>query len=201
VLYFNPITMNHTRPPQSAISATRRTDWYWITAITLAVLLLDGATKVWAVKRLMGKAPIVIIDGFFQFTYGENTGIAFGLLQDTGMLLMFLAPLAFLILIYFIFTLFVESEMDFWYRLLFGLLIGGAIGNIINRFFLGYVIDFIDVFIPVPFYGLYHWPTFNIADSALCVGEAILFYKILFCAPKSQKKEQKTENTELPKEN
>lgn len=175
-------------PPQETPGATRR-DLLWIAGIAIIVLLADFVTKVWAVFCLKGERPIVLIDGLFQFAYGENTGIAFGMLQDTGILLHIVAPLAFMILIYYVYKTFAEEPLDLWFRLLFGLLIGGALGNILNRLYSGYVVDFIDVFIPIPFLGFtYHWPTFNIADSALTVGEVILFWKILFCGALTQEK-------------
>jgi signal peptidase II len=156
-----------------------RSDYLWIGSIALAVFLFDLATKYWAAVRLKGRMPIVLIEDVFQFAYGENTGIAFGLFQDQGYLLHILTPIAFIILIYYVYKYFVDSRMDVWFRILFGLLIGGALGNILNRLYLGYVIDFIDVYIHTPWF-VYHWPTFNIADSALTVGEVILIAKILF---------------------
>lgn len=160
-------------PSISSHTATRK-DLYWILSIAGLIFLFDLVTKIWVVWRLKDRPPIDIIPGVFRFAYGENTGIAFGLLTNQGGLLHFLSPIAFVILLVILYKMFAQNAMDFWFRLIFGLLIGGALGNIINRLYCGYVVDFIDVFI-----GTYNWPTFNIADSALTVGEAILITKII----------------------
>ena len=67
----------------------------------------------------------------------ENTGIAFGMFQQNHGVLRFVSPLAFAALIYFVYKFFAENRMDLWFRLLFGLLIGGALGNILNRMYIG----------------------------------------------------------------
>ncbi|MBN2329862.1 MAG: signal peptidase II [Candidatus Omnitrophica bacterium] len=166
-------TKTDPSPPSSYSRASRR-DIVWILGIAVFTFIFDLVTKIWAVRRLEGQPPIDIIPGVFRFAYGENTGIAFGLFQDHGGLLHILSPLAFIILLVILYKMFAEYSMDVWYRIIFGLLIGGALGNILNRLYCGYVVDFIDVFI-----GTYNWPTFNIADSALTVGEVILVAKIL----------------------
>lgn len=171
--------MNTEQPPLVTHRASTR-DWLWIGVIALAVFLFDQLTKVWAVATLKGQPPLVVIQNYFYFGYSENTGIAFGLFQDHSGWLHVVVPLAFLILLYLIYKHFAESHIDIWYLIIFGFLIGGACGNIFDRLMYGYVVDFIDVFIPVPFYGVYHWPTFNIADSALTVGQVLLIAKLLF---------------------
>ncbi len=166
--------MTKIESTSSAPRPTTRRDLYWIAGIGTTVFILDLITKIWAVNRLQHQTPIDIIPGVFRFAYGENTGIAFGLFQNHGGLLHILSPLAFVVLLVILYRMFAQNAMDFWYRLIFGLLAGGALGNILNRLYLGYVIDFIDVFI-----GTYNWPTFNMADSALTTGEIILIGKIL----------------------
>jgi len=162
-----------TNAPSLSHTATRK-DLNWILGIAFFVLLFDYATKIWAVGRLKDQPPLDIIPGVFRFAYGENTGIAFGMLTNQGGLLLFLSPIAFVVLLVILYKMFAQNAMDAWFRLIFGLLIGGALGNITNRLYCGYVVDFIDVFI-----GSYNWPTFNIADSALTVGEVILISKII----------------------
>ncbi len=150
-------------------------DLLWISGIALIVFILDLLTKIWAVSALRSAPPIDIIPGFLRLAYGENTGIAFGLFQNQGYILHILTPLAFIALIVIVYKQFAQMEMGLVYRLIFGLLFGGAMGNILNRLYCGYVIDFIDAYI-----GSYQWPTFNLADSALTVGEVILVYQLLF---------------------
>jgi len=133
--------------------------------VILAVLGLDLATKEWARSTLPGSS-IPILPGFFTLAYGENTGIAFGLFQGQGRLLTFFSPLALLVL---------GSALG-WHvyqagrystACVCGLIIGGAMGNVWSRLTDGYVVDFLDFHI-----GTWHWPTFNVADSALCCGVA-----------------------------
>ncbi|MBI1388806.1 MAG: signal peptidase II [bacterium] len=160
-----------------AASPTRSawSDLIWVFALANGVFIIDQAAKYWAVVTLKNQPAITIIPGVFYFAYGENTGIAFGLFQNHGGWLHVITPLAFALLLYLIYKQFAEAGMDAWYRLIFGLLIGGAIGNIYDRMLNGYVVDFIDVYI-----NTYHWPTFNMADSALCAGQALLVIKLLF---------------------
>ncbi len=167
--------MNSFNPSTPVSHRSTRRDLFWILGITAAVFILDLAAKLWAVAVLKNQPPIVIIPGVFRFAYGENTGIAFGFFREHGGILHFVAPAAFITLLVIIYKQFAEVAMDGWFRLIFGLLIGGALGNILNRLYNGYVIDFIDVFI-----GTYNFPTFNIADSALTVGEVCLIVKLMF---------------------
>lgn len=155
------------------LSPTTWKDWAWVGGIALVVFIIDHICKYWAATVLQYRPPMEIIPGVFYFGYGENTGIAFGLFQDHGGWLNFVVPAAFALLLYLIFTQFAEHKLDWWYKLIFGFLIGGAVGNIVDRLLFGYVVDFIDVFI-----GTYHWPTFNIADSALTVGQILLIGKL-----------------------
>lgn len=172
-----------TNAPSSVRKAAYK-DIVWILGVAVFVFFFDLATKIWVVRRLKDQPPIDIIPGVFRFAYGENTGIAFGLFNDHGGLLHFLSPIAFIVLLVILYKMFAQNAMDVWYRLIFGLLIGGALGNILNRLYCGYVVDFIDVFI-----GTYNWPTFNIADSALTVGETILIGKIILEEFSSNKQE------------
>ena len=145
----------------------------WRAAYLLAaagVYAADQATKAWAVKRLRGGEVVKVSDGLLHFAYAENPGIAFGRLQDGGefgrWMLSGLAALAVVgLLLYFFRTSRTED------RLLgaLALLLAGVAGNLTDRVRLGYVVDFVDVFI-----GSYQWPTFNVADAAICTGAALL---------------------------
>ncbi len=161
----------HTENP----NPITKKDVVWIFTISIAVFVVDVITKIWAAHSLQGNPPIHIVPGFLRLLYGENTGIAFGLLQDYGGILHILAPIAFVVLLIIVYKQISELDMDWWYVLMFGLLIGGALGNILNRLYSGYVVDFIDVY-----YQDFQWPTFNVADSALTVGEVILVFKLVF---------------------
>ena len=135
-----------------------------------AVYLADQASKAWAVRRLKAGEVVRVFDGLLHFSYAENPGIAFGRLQEGGefgrWMLAALAALAVVgLLLYFFRTARTDD------RLLgaLALLLAGVAGNLTDRVRLGHVIDFIDVFI-----GSYQWPTFNVADAAICTGAALL---------------------------
>ena len=135
-----------------------------------ALYLADQASKAWAVKRLRDGEVVKVFDGLLHFGYAENPGIAFGRLQGGGefgrWMLAALAALAVVGLLgYFLRTKRTED------RLLgaLALLLAGVAGNLTDRVRLGHVVDFIEVFI-----GSYQWPTFNVADAAICTGAALL---------------------------
>jgi signal peptidase II len=149
----------------------RRPGWraaYLLAAAALYVA--DQASKAWAVKRLSGGEVVRVFDNLLHFGYAENPGIAFGRLQGGGefgrWMLAALAALAAVgLLAYFLRTKRTED------RLLgaLALLLAGVAGNLTDRVRLGHVVDFIEVFI-----GSYQWPTFNVADAAICTGAALL---------------------------
>lgn len=147
----------------------------WISAIALFVLIIDLGSKSLVIQHLKDQPPVSIIPGFLRFVYAENTGIAFGLFTEHSGWLNILTPLAFIVLMVILFQIFAHGNMDRWLILIFGLIIGGALGNIIDRMYHGFVVDFIDAY-----YGTYHWYIFNIADSALTVGEVLLIGKLIF---------------------
>jgi signal peptidase II len=135
-----------------------------------AVYMADQASKAWAVRRLRTGDVVHVFDGFMRLAYAENTGIAFGHLQEGGefsrWMLTALAALAVLGLLGYFFR--TRRTDD---RLLgaLALLLAGVAGNLTDRVRLGHVIDFIEVFI-----GSYQWPNFNVADAAICTGAALL---------------------------
>jgi signal peptidase II len=143
--------------------------------VIAVVFVLDQISK-WLVLRELGpdgtRDSVTIIPGFLQLIFVRNFGAAFGIFQGGSGILTVLALLAIgLLLVYFIRS----ANEDWVLTLALGLMLGGAIGNIVDRFQHGYVVDWIDV----P-----RWPTFNIADSAITVGVALLVYGMLFRDPK-----------------
>ena len=151
----------------------RGVTWGWRAAYLGAAFLLylvDQMTKAWAVRRLRLGETVRVFGDFVQFGYAENTGIAFGQLQEGGefgrWMLAALAGLAVTgLLLYFFRTRRTDD------RLLgaLALLLAGVAGNLTDRVRFGHVVDFIEVFI-----GSYQWPTFNVADAAICTGAALL---------------------------
>jgi signal peptidase II len=141
------------------------------------VVALDQATKVWATRALAGEPPVEILPHLFHFTYHRNTGGIFGFLAGPASMsrrLFFIG--ATLLALIFLFSLLRtwgrESRLAF-----FGLALvaGGAVGNVIDRVVYGEVIDFIDWH-----WYRYHWPTFNIADSAITTGVLLLLMHAIF---------------------
>lgn len=123
---------------------------------------LDQLTKALVIDNLR-RGESWPEEGFFRFTHAWNTGTAFSLFQDQSTILTFVSFGA-VIALYFVYRS-VESP-TVWVRMAFGLLLGGAFGNLIDRIRLGHVTDFIDVG---------PWPIFNIADSSIVVGIFVLF--------------------------
>ena len=140
--------------------------WLWI---SLLVIVLDQITKSVAVSNLVLFQPVEIFPGF-NFTLMHNKGAAFSFLSDaSGWQRWFFAAIAIVVSIGILVWL---KRLPTDHRLAavsLTLILGGAIGNVWDRILLGYVVDFIDVY-----YAQYHWPAFNIADSAIFVGACLL---------------------------
>ncbi|WP_291635709.1 signal peptidase II [Clostridium sp.] len=135
-------------------------------------LLLDRLAKVWALSSLKGKDGIILIKDFFKLEYLENRGAAFGILQNK---LILLALFTLLIVSGMIYYLIVYKPKSKFLRLSFALIISGALGNLYDRIFYKYVVDFI----LVHYKEVYYFPTFNIADSLVVVGTLILAISIV----------------------
>ena len=136
----------------------------------LLIVAADQFSKVWI--RSYPEEQLISEAGFFRIIHTHNTGAAFGLFQGHSFALSIVASVGIaVILLYalFIYRRFpiLENRLG---RLALGLILGGAVGNLIDRLNLGYVTDFIDIGV---------WPTFNIADSAVTVGVFILAYLLL----------------------
>jgi signal peptidase II len=141
--------------------------------IAIVSVIIDQFTKYLAVVNLQGKASFHIIGDFLRFSYVENRGAAFGMLQNQRVFFIVATIILSLVLIYMIWF---SKRITKPAKLTLSLVFGGAIGNFIDRLRLGYVVDFIDV----RFGSVYNFPVFNIADSCLVVGITILIFLILF---------------------
>ena len=152
--------------------------WLWLAVFSL---VLDQASKIAIDKSFQLYESIAIVP-FFNLTYVHNTGAAFSFLSEAGgWQRWFFAALA--IIMSTIMTIWLTrlKENETLLAVALSLILGGAIGNLIDRLFYGYVIDFLDVY-----YGTYHWPAFNIADSAITIGVALMLWDSF----KSQKYEK-----------
>ena len=141
--------------------------WFIVTAAGLA---LDRITKSIIANGLEEGESIEVIKNFFYITHHTNTGAAWGILQNSTMILGILSIAVSIGLLYF------YMKFDMWpARLSLALIIGGAVGNAIGRIFSGRVTDFLDFYI----FG-YDFPIFNVADMMVTIGTAILIVFILF---------------------
>lgn len=167
--------------------ALGRKGWILLLTLFIGVFVFDRVTKIWAFDWLRFHSPISVIPGFFSLRYAQNTGIAFGLMSRYGTLVQWMSPFVFVALVYFfIKSVHFHGMYPNWRAISIGMVIGGALGNLYDRVVFQYVIDFLDVYL-----GSYHWPTFNVADSFICIGVGILLIlaykteKLPVCPPES----------------
>ena len=132
----------------------------------ILVIGLDHLTKYMAISLKEG--DVIIFDKFLKLTYLENRGAAFGILENKKIILMIFTLLIIGFVIVYIFKNY-KSLVSFE-KVIYGLLLGGALGNLIDRIFRGYVIDFISVRLPFN----YDFPVFNVADIAVVVSCILL---------------------------
>ncbi len=170
------MTGTNAGKPDSAERRGRRT--LFILVIATAVIALDQMTK-HMVTTWMEYGQSIPEQGWFRLTYTTNTGGAFSLFANQGFLLGIAAVLGIVILALYLRYLPLESRV---LRVGLALDLGGAIGNLIDRFRLGgEVVDFIDV-------GA--WPVFNVADSAITVGTVLIVYYLLFVAARRSRRDE-----------
>lgn len=130
--------------------------------LTIAIVLLDQVTKYLVMVRFHLGESLVIIPGLFSLTYVRNLGAAWGILGGWNALLVLLSAGVLVALIVFRRSILTDSLI---HRLSLGLMLGGIIGNLFDRIRLQYVVDFLDFY-----WTNHHFPVFNVADSAICVG-------------------------------
>ena len=140
----------------------------------------DQLTKTMVSSYVNTGETIPIIPGCLNLTLTYNRGVAFGLLADApeGSRQLLIAGLTVLALGVVVWLLVKDYREHLGAQFALALIIGGAIGNVIDRIRFGHVIDFIDAY-----YGYRHWPAFNLADSAICVGVVLLFLISFFSRP------------------
>jgi len=154
--------------------------WLWL---SLACVLADQASKVIALDGLTLYQPVALAP-FFNLTLVYNQGAAFSFLSDAGgWQRWFFTALAVLLSLGMTIWLARLARDQRWIAAALALVIGGAVGNLIDRLRFGYVVDFLDFH-----WAGWHWPAFNIADSCISVGVAILLVAELFGAQKVQKR-------------
>lgn len=140
--------------------------WIWLAVV---VVILDQLTKYIASTSLILYKPIAVMP-MFNWTLMHNTGAAFSFLHDAGgWQRWFFAVLAIVVSIVIVLWIKRLEQHEKWQAIALALILGGAIGNVIDRVWLGYVVDFIQVY-----YQQWYWPAFNIADSAISIGVAMI---------------------------
>ncbi len=144
--------------------------------LSVAIIGLDLWTKALALAHLQLHEPVPVIDGLLNWTLTYNLGAAFSFLSDAGgWQRWFFSALAAGVSLLLVFWLSRLPRNDWRQAVPFALVIGGALGNLVDRVRFGHVVDFIDAY-----WGSYHWPAFNIADSAIVVGAIGLALSTLF---------------------
>lgn len=140
--------------------------------ISVSIIVFDQISKFYAENLLMGKESFRLLDGIFHLTYARNTGAAFSFLRDQQAILQTITAVVIVFLIVFLFK---ESKknLPILYKISLAFILGGAIGNLIDRVRLGYVVDYFD-------FTLINFAIFNVADSFVVVGTFVLGYFILF---------------------
>jgi signal peptidase II len=137
--------------------------------ISLIVLALDQATKFYIDHRFALYESVPVFENFFHITYVRNKGAAFGILSDNAFRIPFFITVASIAAIGIIWYLHKIGNEQKLHLLALSLVFSGAVGNLIDRIRLGEVIDFLDVH-----WYQHHWPAFNVADSAICIGVCLL---------------------------
>jgi len=169
-------------------------DFFWKLGYLLAagaVFMIDQTTKAWAIRRLRFGDDKEIIPGFLNFAYAQNTGVAFSFFDSHGDAgrwgLSAVAGIAAILVLYYFWR---TPRSDDRVLGSLALLLAGILGNVTDRIRLGFVVDFIDVQ-----FGSWHYPTFNVADMAICIGAGLLIIDMFF-AGRSQKSEAGSQKLE-----
>jgi signal peptidase II len=139
-----------------------------VLSISSLVVIVDRLTKYLLLKNYSEGESVSVIPGIFHITLVLNSGVAFGLFKGAGVIF---TISSFLIIVLIGAYVWRNERKDFLTLLALGLILGGAVGNFIDRVAFGYVIDFLDFRI---------WPVFNIADSSITIGAFILAVRLIF---------------------
>lgn len=134
---------------------------------------IDWVSKCLAQHYLVYQEPVAIFPGFNLYL-NFNTGAAFSFFNQGGLQLLLLILIAGFLILFLGWRLYKIAEQSKWDCVALSMIIGGALGNVLDRFLYGHVIDFLDFYIKT-----YHWPTFNVADTFICTGVIMLVINVL----------------------
>lgn len=146
--------------------------------IIILAIVLDQLTKYWVLHSLSNVDTVPLINGVLHLTYVENTGAAFSILQNQRWIFILVTIIAIIVLSYMLITKKITDKMGV---IAFAMVIGGGVGNLIDRILRGSVVDFID-------FRLINFAVFNVADSFVCVGAVIGAVWYLFFYKKEESK-------------
>ncbi len=138
----------------------------------IVLIILDQGTKLWALASLKPVHNMTLVEGFMDLTFVENRGVAFGMFSGQRWFILLLTGIIAVGLVWFYVTLPRKKEYA-PVRVSLVLVLAGAVGNIIDRMFRGYVVDFFE-------FTFFEWPVFNVADIYVVVGVILLALMILF---------------------
>ncbi|MDD4871097.1 MAG: signal peptidase II [Kiritimatiellae bacterium] len=147
-----------------------------ILCLSFFIALLDQVTK-YLIRQKLLVGHITVIPDFFDICYVQNTGAAWGIMQGLNSWLVILSIVMLGLIIIFRKSILQDTLI---HRIAIGLMIGGIVGNLVDRVRLGYVVDFLHFF-----WRNHHFPSFNVADSAICVGVALYVISQFFEKPSS----------------
>lgn len=137
-------------------------------SIAFLIIVFDQASKYYIMNEVLGEYSVISYTSFFNLVRAWNTGVSFSMFNNWGMWgVIVLSVVAMTIVGFLVYWLYTEKVRIIQVAL--GFIIGGAVGNVIDRIRLGAVFDFLDFHI-----GESHWPAFNVADSFICIGATII---------------------------
>ncbi len=147
--------------------------------IAIGVIILDQISKIFVYSYLLEVGKAVEVTSFFNLVSAWNTGVSFSMFNNLGVNgIYILSAFSLGVVLFLLFWL--NKEKSLYMRASLGFVIGGAIGNVIDRIRLGAVYDFLDVHV-----GAHHWPAFNVADSFICIGAVLIILDgVVFCNKK-----------------
>lgn len=150
--------------------------------IATIVIALDQLSKYYVYSVILEDINYIAVTSFFNLIKAWNKGVSFSMFDNHGIIgVICLSAFAIIIVLFLLYLLFKEKSRCL--QAAYGLIIGGAIGNVIDRIRLGAVFDFIDVYV-----GSYHWPAFNVADSCIFIGAfTIIIHSFLIKKDASEK--------------
>ena len=148
--------------------------WLLFSIITVIGLIVDQATKLYVDRVMSLHQSIPVIDGLFSFTYLRNRGAAFSFLSNASWRLPFFIVVTLIAGVVILVALKKMRDDQKLAQAALAMIFSGAMGNLIDRIRLGEVIDFLDVY-----WKTHHWPAFNVADSLICVGVALVALDML----------------------